>query len=220
MVSDVARGEIAANSVAYQLAPDTTYLKGCVPCSCPLTLGVLIKGTFLLTPTGFDGLYNNYDITNISWVFVINRTNLFVTGSGTYKVGGEVALQQELSLSLHLGTSLAEHFDSGLVPNSTPFPGIKITLSNNGRVCFNNVFNVSASPVPVPELHLAVAGDNTIVLSWPLSTAAFALQQSSDLTANGWATVTNVPSVIDQQNQITLSRTSATGFYRLVPSGN
>jgi len=39
-----------------------------------------------------------------------------------------------------------EHFDSGLVPESKPFPDINVTISMNGQVCFDKVFNVSASP--------------------------------------------------------------------------
>jgi hypothetical protein len=45
-----------------------------------------------------------------------------------------------------------EHFDSGLVgvsrPVSQPLPTIKLAISINGQVCFDKVFNVSASPMP------------------------------------------------------------------------
>jgi hypothetical protein len=219
--TDLAKGEVAENSVAYQLDPDTSYLQGCFPpCLCPLMIGVPIKGTFLLTPTGFDGLYNTYAITNISWVFSINRTNLFVTGSGAYKVGGEVALEQELSLDLHLGASLLEHFDSGLVPVSIPFPDIKVSIAMNRQVCYDKVFNVNASPVPVPQVHLGFASTNRIVLSWPLAAAPFILQESSDLTTANWTMVTNAPTVIGEQNQVVLTPSPGNKFYLLVPGGN
>src|ERR1035441_6694879 len=50
------------------------------------------------------------------------RSDIIVTGSGTYKVGGEVAFLQELALDLQLGGAHVEHFDSGLVPEAAPFP--------------------------------------------------------------------------------------------------
>ena len=221
IAAEVAKGEVADNSVAYQLDPDTSYLQGCFPpCLCPLMIGVPIKGTFLLTPTGFDGLYNTYAITNISWIFSINRTNLFVTGSGAYKVGGEVALEQELSLDLHLGASLLEHFDSGLVPVSISFPDIKVSIAMNRQVCYDEAFNVNASPVPVPQVHLGFASTNRIVLSWPLAAAPFILQESSDLTTANWTMVTNAPTVIGEQNQVVLTPSPGNKFYRLVPGGN
>src|SRR5690349_19173037 len=142
-------------------------------------IGVPVTGTFLLIPTGFDGLFNNYTVTNVNWTFMINGSNTVVTGSGTYKVGGEVALQQELSLDLQLGGGNAEHFDSGPVTESVLFPKINVAISTNHQFCFDTVFNLDASPEPMPQAQLAVAGTNTIVLSWPVSTTAFVLQESA-----------------------------------------
>jgi len=148
----------------------------------------------------------------------MNGTNILVTGSGTYKVGGEVALQQELSLDLQLGGSMVEHFDSGLAAESALVPQIKASISTNGQFCFDTVFNVSASPAP--QTHLAFASSNTIMLSWPVSGSSVVLQESSDLTATNWTKVTNAPTVVGQQNQVVLTRSAGNRFYRLEPSGN
>src|SRR5262249_54568972 len=67
--------------------------------------------------------------------------------------GGEVAVQQQLTLDLQIGTNKLEHFDSGLVTGPAPFPDIKVTISMNGMVCFDKVFAVSASPVPLDQIH-------------------------------------------------------------------
>ena len=220
-VSDLAKAEGANRSILYQLNADSSLMQGCFPpCLCPLQFGVPVKATFLLTPAGSDSLFTTYAVTNVSWIFSINGTNLFVTGGGTYKVGGEVALQQELSLDLHLGGSSVKHFDSGLVADSAPFPNIKVSISANGQVCFDQVFNVSASPVSVPQLRVALAGTNMIVLSWPVSVSPFVLQQSSDLITSNWTIVTNVPNIVGQQNQVILSPSPGNQFYRLQPSGN
>jgi len=61
------------------------------------------------------------------------------------KSAGEFALQQQLSLDLQVGGDKVQHFDSGLVTGPAPFPEIKATISVNGQVCFDTVFEVSAS---------------------------------------------------------------------------
>ena len=74
-----------------------------------------VKGTFVLTPTGFDGLFDTYSVTDVNWLVAIGGNETIVTGSGTYKIGGEFALQQQLSLDLQVGTNKVQHFDSSLV---------------------------------------------------------------------------------------------------------
>src|SRR5207247_7087728 len=128
---------------------------GCfAPCLCPIMLEAPVKGTFVLTPTGFDGLFVTYAVTDVNWVVLIDGAETPVTGDGTYKIGGEFALQQELVLDLHVGDGIPEHFDSGLVTGPAPFPDINVTVSRNGMVCFDKVFEVSASPVPLDQIRL------------------------------------------------------------------
>jgi hypothetical protein len=143
-----------STATLYRLNADSTFEQGCFPpCLCPVMTDMPVRGTFLLTPTGFDGLYNTYAVTDVNWLMSINGTATVVTGSGTYKVGGEFALQQQLSLDLQEDGGKVEHFDSGLVADSAPFPDIKVTISTNGQVCFDKVFNVNASPVPLDQIH-------------------------------------------------------------------
>src|SRR6266699_602270 len=138
----------------YRLNEDSTFQQGCFPpCLCPIMIAVPVKGTFVLTPSGFDGLFNTYAVTDVNWLVPIGGNNTTVTGSGTYKVGGEFALQQQLFLDLQVGGDKVQHFDSGLVTGPAPFPDIKVTISVNGKVCFDTVFEVSASPVPLDQIH-------------------------------------------------------------------
>jgi hypothetical protein len=144
----------AQTGTLYRLNQDSTFQQGCFPpCLCPILVPVPVKGTFVLTPTGFDGLFNTYDVTEVNWVVSIGGSNTTVTGSGTYKIGGEVALQQELALDLQVGSDKVQHFDSGLVTGPAPFPDIKVTISVNGMVCLDTVFEVNASPVPLNQIH-------------------------------------------------------------------
>ncbi len=152
----LARGAASAqttNATLYRLNPDGSFEQGCFPpCLCPVMIDAPVRGTFLLTPTGFDGLFNTYAVSDVNWIVWIEGTARVVTGSGAYRVGGEFAVQQQLSLYLQMDGGKVEHFDSGLVTSSTPFPDIKVTISTNGQYCFDTVFNVSASPVPLNQV--------------------------------------------------------------------
>ncbi len=137
----------------YRLNQGSTYEQGCFgPCLCPVLVDAPVKGTFELTPTGSDGLFNTYAVTDVNWVVPIDGTDTIVSGSGTFRIGGEFALQQQLSLDLQVGGGKAEHFDSGLVTGPAPFPNLKVTISMNGQTCFDTVFQLSASPVPRDQI--------------------------------------------------------------------
>src|SRR2546425_411047 len=153
-VVDVSTSASAQTSTLYRLNEDSTFQQGCFPpCLCPIMIAAPVKGTFLLTPTGFDSLFNTYAVTDVNWLVSIGGSNTTVSGSGTYKIGGEFALQQQLSLDLQVGGDKVQHFDSGLVTGPAPFPDIKVAISVNGQMCFDTVCEVSASPVPLDQIH-------------------------------------------------------------------
>jgi hypothetical protein len=222
LVSGVlATAQIANGPVLYRLSKESTFQWGCfAPCECPVMVSEPVRGTFLLSPNGFDGVFTNYAVTDVHWSFTNNNTATTVTGSGTYKVAGKPAPQQELSLFLQMDGGDVKHFDSGLVTNSVSFPDINVSVSTNGQYCFDAVFNVSASPTPSPQLQISVTGTNNILVSWQVSPDSFILQESSDLTKINWTTVTNAPTVIGQQNQVVLPRSAGIACYRLQPAGN
>jgi hypothetical protein len=63
-------------------------------------------------------------------------------------------------------------------------------------------------------LSVSLSGGNT-VLSWPLASAGFALETSTNLQS-GWTTLTNAPSISGSTWQIVLPGTGSSAFYRLV----
>jgi hypothetical protein len=67
---------------------------------------------------------------------------------------------------------------------------------------------------PVPSLNIAPS-DTALALSWTIPSTNFVLQQSSDLTS--WADVTNAPvlNLTNLQNEVTLSPSNSSSFYRL-----
>jgi len=143
-----AQGTDPSQSRLYRLSSATTYQHGCFPpCLCPVMQSASVRGVFRLTHTGFDGLYDRYAVTDLKWRVVLGTGDLIVTGSGTYRIGGEVALQHQLSLDLKVGDEPVEHYDSGLVTGGSSFPAIDIEISIHGGYCFDTVFDVHAKPL-------------------------------------------------------------------------
>ncbi len=146
-------GLILANGMAtadilYTLAPDTTFQEGCVgPCLCPVMLSEVVTGTFILVPAGTDPLFTHYNLAEISWTALDSNGGIAhrITGQGTYKVGGEVAIEQQLTLDLNIDGNGSQHFDSGLVPGGSEFPSLSISVSR-GTSCFNIWIDIKASP--------------------------------------------------------------------------
>jgi hypothetical protein len=139
--------------VVYRLDKGTTYQVGCFPpCDCPLLEEVPVRGTFVLTPAGADPLFTYYEVRDVNWTVSLGNPEIPITGSGKYKIGGEFALQQQLSLDLKVGDAAVQHFDTGLVTGPAPFPAIAVTLSINGQYCFDTVIRMSASPVPSSQI--------------------------------------------------------------------
>ena len=73
------------------------------------------------------------------------------------------------------------------------------------------IFEVSLPPA---ALGIAPAGTN-VVLSWASPPGGFELQQNSDLTTTNWLTATNTPTFTNGQNQVTLSQSNSSQFFRL-----
>jgi hypothetical protein len=134
--------------VQYQLDDPAGYTEGCYPpCLCPIWFTGDVNGTFVLQytmsdPAGFD----HYDVLNVHWLRGLGTTVDTITGQGEYLRGGQVALQERLTLDLSLNGNPPEHFDSGLIPAQSPFPSLDLPISLNGMYCYDKVYQVSASP--------------------------------------------------------------------------
>jgi hypothetical protein len=86
-----------------------------------------------------------------------------IVGSGHYKVGGEVALTQQMTLDVQVWGGPVQHFDSGVVPVSLPFPRIRVSCATHGFACLDTVVVVDAEPVdptsvPPPALRAGIQG--------------------------------------------------------------
>ena len=153
--STVPTAPTASGPVIYRLDKESTFQRGCfAPCLCPVMEQAPMRGTFILGGGVYDGLFTTYKVSDVNWVVTLNGTDVRITGGGTYRIGGEFAVQQELALDLQVGDDPVQKFDSGLITGSkVPFPAISLTISIHGQTCFDTVLNVSASPVPPDQIH-------------------------------------------------------------------
>jgi hypothetical protein len=106
-----------------------------------------LTGTFILTRTGEDPLFTYYAIRAVDWEASIPATG-HISGSGTYRRGGEVALQQQMTLVLEIaGQSWS--LDSGLVPVDPqhPFPSLSISLQSPIVGCRQDTLTLLAEPL-------------------------------------------------------------------------
>jgi hypothetical protein len=134
------------------------FSRGCYPpCKCPLYSSDDLRGTYTLTLSSVGPLFTTYKVNDVNWVVPIDGQDTRITGSGEYKVGGEVATQQQMTLKLTVGTDAPQTFDSGLVSGGQDFPAINITMSVNGMQCFDTVIQIKSKPVPASALiHFAL----------------------------------------------------------------
>ncbi|MEP0843773.1 MAG: hypothetical protein HRF43_13805 [Phycisphaerae bacterium] len=137
-----------AKAVRYRLTPESGYFDGCVsgPCLCPIRGPIPVAGTFALEPRPPGPLFTEYAVTGVNWYVNLPEGRKHYTGEGTYRVGGEFAVQQQLELTLVDELGVARKFDSGPVVGGSKFPAINLTISATGMVCVNAAVHVVAEP--------------------------------------------------------------------------
>ena len=142
---------LGSDPIVYRLRPESAFLRGCFgPCACPILIAEDLVGTFVLEPTPPQpgGLFDVYTISNLTFLLKLGGETVRITGSGVYRIGGEFALTQQLTLLLQIGDQASEKFDSGLQVGGGDFPLIDIDVSMNGQVCLDTVIQVRAEPTP------------------------------------------------------------------------
>ncbi len=169
----------------YALLPGTTFQRGCFPpCRCAIGMPQPISGTFALVDLEPGPLFAEFAVVNVDWtVSAPDSPDIAVRGAGTYRVGGEFAVQQQLSLDLTVGDEELTHFDSGLGVGGGEFPRIDSLISVHGLSCFDTVIDVHALPVDdVTAAPTGASGHHTvhIVLSRPLGTGPIAERRHPD----------------------------------------
>ena len=143
----------AAHAVLYALVtPPSQFETGCFgPCGCAV-MSQPTYGSFVLVYTGSDPLYANYDVVRYIASFNNGPGAVAITGSGKFRIGGEFALVQQLTLDLQIWGEPARHFDSGIVPVSVAFPALDVVCAVHGFSCVDTVIVVNAKPADVTNV--------------------------------------------------------------------
>ncbi|MFO0828324.1 MAG: hypothetical protein U0572_09250 [Phycisphaerales bacterium] len=145
----------AAVPVLYALGPPAEFHKGCYPpCQCAMQFGPL-TGTFVLHAESPGPLFTQYELANLNFEAHVGTIVYPITGSGTFKLGGEFAYLQRMELDLSVNGGATQHFDSGWVPPGAIWPQIDVTVSINGMYCVDTVLDIVAAPVATlsPDLN-------------------------------------------------------------------
>lgn len=187
------------------LVPASGYETGCQgPCECAVMVQPTY-GSFELRPLGSDPLYAHYAVDRYIASFNNGPGAVSIVGSGHYKIGGEFALTQQMTLDLQVWGGPVQHFDSGVVPVNTPFPRIHVSCAAHGFACVDTVVEVDAVPInssvppPLPRAGIQGVAPNpfgrtaSIVIalagSGPVRVAVFDLDGRKIRTLAEWSNV-------------------------------
>jgi hypothetical protein len=163
--------DTARDSVTYALvSPPSRFEWGCFgACDCPVSVTAPLKGGFLLRRSHVDPLFTWYDVLDVRWASPDHTRPVTITGSGTYRLGGEFALMEELVLDLSFDGGPVQRFSSGLRQPGAAFPEIHTRISLHQEVCFDSVVEVNAKPIgvagiepPAPAIAMGIAPNPTI----------------------------------------------------------
>jgi len=149
----------AADPIELTLTPDSSYVSGCFPpCLCPIGIREGLSGTLTFRETESNPLFTLFDVE--ADLIAPGDPPLSLRGSGTYRIGGEVALTEELVLELSSNGQKPEKFQSGVVAEGGEFPGaLAISISIGTRECFDTILEIRAKRSEGPKLPAFVRGD-------------------------------------------------------------
>jgi hypothetical protein len=144
---------VPAGDVTYYNLGGTTYQEGCFPpCLCPLLVPRKVAGKFALVLLEKDAFVTRYSVVDLGGyiqgpTFGSNLRRIPFDGNGDYSIimGLGPLPAQSMTLYLEIDGVTEAPFTSGNVFGLVPFGQIQLTLSQNGMVCFDKVFELQAN---------------------------------------------------------------------------
>jgi hypothetical protein len=130
----------------YSLEKASDFQEGCFYlCECPIVMRNDLQGRFTLIPSGTENGYDVFSVVDVEWTVGADLIGppIETRGSGSYRTSAQ---SQELLLDLVVGDRKVEHYESGLVPVTVPFPAIDIVTLTYPYGCYDTVIHVSAVP--------------------------------------------------------------------------
>lgn len=184
-----------AETLHHTLLPESSLLDDCPPCGRP-SIAEPLRGGFDLRLRDANPLFAHYAIENVSFTAgSAGGRSYRVTGHGTYTVGGEVALLQDLSLELFIDDGFTNRPCS--FTNASPQVGrlwpmlLAAAVQTNGT--FTQVYHLQIASAPFREIWFSTANGMTPGTPQPpakhlsggdlLSSAGRVVKRNRELTA-------------------------------------
>jgi hypothetical protein len=172
-------------------------------------------GIWTSTNSGTTWISNDVPFEANGWIGVASSADGVKLAATTWFVG-------VISISTNSGTTWSSNSVPGVgINNGSTLDSVASSADGNQLVVvaesltsYNSSGIYIYQTTPSPQLNISPESSN-LTLSWPIPSTNFVLQQSSDLTL--WADVTNAPALnlTNLQNEVTLSPSNSSGFYRL-----
>jgi hypothetical protein len=158
------------------------------------------------TDAGANWRSNN--VPNLGWASVASSAD-----------GVTLAAVAFSGTAVFISTNSGVTWTSNSVPGATSiFSSVAASADGSKLVVAgaNNSGIWTYQSTPTPKISLK-ASSNGLAFSWIVPSSPFVLQQSSNLTATNWLTLTNTPTLnlTNMQNEVVLPPSGATSFYRL-----
>lgn len=166
---------------------------------------------FISTNSGLNWTASSAPVTN--WVGVASSADgrTLIAASGGASALGSVYLSTDAGASWQPTNNLHAHWSSVAISAD----GTKLVAAENG----GHIHTLQLSPVTLsPSLAIRPSSTN-IVVSWPVPSMSFTLQQSTDVTSSNWLNVTTVPvlNTLNLHNELTVP-SLGNSYFRLSSS--
>jgi hypothetical protein len=135
----------------YRLIEGSTLVDDCTICGRP-TLLIPIRGSFYLEPNEINPLFSNFGVRDLKFTSVGPYWTYSGKLEGTYRIGGEVAVVQQMKLEGIINGIEGLKFDSKLVPLQATFPWIEIDLEQIPPTNPLQTFRLHLVAVPWPNI--------------------------------------------------------------------
>lgn len=144
-------GAGAGIAVRYKLMEGSYLIDDCTICGRP-TIPVPIRGSFWLKRTWENPLFSYFAVRGLRFESSSPYFQYAGRFNGTYQIGGEVALVQQMTLKGRIGEFTGLGFDSGQVALQAPFPWIEIELAQVPPADPVHTFSLHLVAAPWPEI--------------------------------------------------------------------
>jgi hypothetical protein len=183
------------SSWRYTLVEGSTITDDCPICGRP-TIAFPLRGAFDLVLDNVGPLFTTYRLTNIQFYASPKSAPLYtVIGNGTYRVGGEVSVRQEMLLETEVCNSApscrAVTFTNESSAVTLSFPLIEISLVQTQASLFS-VYTMHLVAAPVRELWFVITNGFTPTNGGSIVRAGDVLSQSGRIVRSNTRLIESV----------------------------